>query len=204
VQLALVGMHVVGSTLGHPEMVWAMFEHVGDAPLASYSYSSAAGQQTVSQNKSGTWLFSQNGSQGPFNQAHMSFTGLTGAPANGIAADVPFTISPSDTLRTEPWGMDGPSASSNTEVNSMNGHVLGMLAPGDLRANYVMTGATWTAWLESGGTDAGRRDESAGQLDDGDVSAGTNCLSCHQNMTSSSTAVTTEVSHVFPDLQPLF
>src|SRR5215470_1783594 len=33
VQLALVGMHVVGSTKGHPEMIWATFEHVGNSPL---------------------------------------------------------------------------------------------------------------------------------------------------------------------------
>jgi len=35
VQLALVGMHVVGSTAGHPEMVWATFEHVSNTPNAT-------------------------------------------------------------------------------------------------------------------------------------------------------------------------
>ncbi len=58
VQLAMVGMHVVGSTAGHPEMVWATFEHVGNTPLATYTYTSTTGTPTVSQNTSGTWLFS--------------------------------------------------------------------------------------------------------------------------------------------------
>jgi hypothetical protein len=38
VQLALVGMHVVGSAAGHPEMIWATFEHVNNAPAGTYSY----------------------------------------------------------------------------------------------------------------------------------------------------------------------
>jgi hypothetical protein len=38
IQLALVGMHVVGSAAGHPEMIWATFEHVANAPRDSYSY----------------------------------------------------------------------------------------------------------------------------------------------------------------------
>ncbi|HEV2444972.1 MAG TPA: hypothetical protein VGS58_03585, partial [Candidatus Sulfopaludibacter sp.] len=61
VQLALVGMHVVGTTMGHPEMVWATFEHVGNAPPATYSYNSTGGLKSVTQNTSGTWLFSASG-----------------------------------------------------------------------------------------------------------------------------------------------
>jgi hypothetical protein len=37
VQLALVGIHVVGSTGSHPEMVWATL-NTGNTPLATYSY----------------------------------------------------------------------------------------------------------------------------------------------------------------------
>jgi hypothetical protein len=111
VQLALVGMHVVGSTLGHPEMVWATFEHLSNTPNATYSYDSTGGLTTVTQNTSGTWLFSSSGSAGPFNVAHMSFTG---PPSNNIQSAGGFTISPSDTLRSEPWGIDGSNDSSNT------------------------------------------------------------------------------------------
>ena len=58
VQLALLGIHVVGSTAGHPEMVWATFEHVSNTPPATYSYNSTSGPKTVNQDTSGTWLFS--------------------------------------------------------------------------------------------------------------------------------------------------
>src|SRR5260370_449636 len=75
VQLALVGIHVVGSTAGHPEMVWATFEHIGNAPPATYSYNSTSGSQTVSQNTLGTWLISATGPTGPSNRAHRFFSG---------------------------------------------------------------------------------------------------------------------------------
>ncbi len=38
ITLAMVGMHVVGTVTGHPEMVWATFEHVNNAPANTYIY----------------------------------------------------------------------------------------------------------------------------------------------------------------------
>jgi len=180
VQLALVGMHVVGSTLGHPEMVWATFEHLGNTPLATYSYNSATGLQTVTQNTSGTWLFAANGSSGPFNVAHMFFTG---PPSNNIQANTGFTISPSDTLRSDPWGIDGGNAFSNTEVLSMNQHVRGMMATGDIRGNYVMTGATWTPFGSppSGGTPGVGTNRLTNTTMETYQQGFTNCFTCHQN-----------------------
>jgi hypothetical protein len=195
VQLALVGIHVVGSTGSHPEMVWATFEHVGNTPLATYSYSSTAGPQTVPQNTSGTWLFSATGSTGPFNQEHMSFTG---PPSNTIQSLASFTISPSDTLRLEPWGMDGSTAGSNTEVISTNAHVRGMLANGDIRANYVLTGATWTipgTFVQVGTNKLTNTTMETYQQ-------GSNCFSCHQGNTTNFDP--NGLSHIFGGLQPLF
>jgi hypothetical protein len=73
VPLALVGMHVVGSTgthgspngPGHPELIWATFEHLGNTPLATYTYNSTAGLKTVNRSTAGTWLFSKSNSNGP-------------------------------------------------------------------------------------------------------------------------------------------
>jgi hypothetical protein len=227
VQLALVGIHVVGSTAGHPEMVWATFEHVGNTPVASYSYctalpcsSSTNGLQTVSQNTMGTWLFAANGSGGPFNIEHMSFTG---PPSNNIqSACLPntsctpgtatgtFPISPSDTMRLEPWGLDGSgNPFSNTEVISTNAHVRGMLASGDIRGNYVMTGATWT--IPGTFTQVGTNKLSNTTMET--YHQGLNCFDCHQgNMTSFDP---NGLSHIFggthdgpggtnTGLQPLF
>jgi len=210
VQLALVGIHVVGSTSSHPEMVWATFEHVGTSPPATYSYNSTSGTQTVTQNTSGTWLFSATGASGTPNQAHMFFTGPTGTPANAIQAStisaVLQTISPSDTIRSMPWGIDGSNTpsnnQSNTEVISTNAHVRGMLANGDIRANYVMTGATWTipgTFIQVGTNKlANTTMETYHQ--------GLNCFDCHQGGVSGFDP--NGLSHIFggahDGIQPLF
>lgn len=195
VQLALVGIHVVGSTAGHPEMVWATFEHVGNTPLATYSYNATSGMQTVSQNTAGTWLFAANGAAGPFNIEHMSFTG---PPSNDIQSNAGFTISPSDTLRSEPWGLDGTNATSNTQVISMNEHVRGMMAGGDVRGNYVMTGATWT--IPGTFVQVGTNKMSNTTMET--YHQGLNCFDCHQgNMTNFDP---NGLSHIFGGTQPLF
>src|SRR5207244_11799747 len=93
--------------------------------IVNYSYNSTTGPQTVSPSNAGTWLFASSGTNVPFNLQHMSFTG---PPSNNIQADPNFTISPSDTSRLEPWGIDGSNAFSNTEVISMNEHVRGMMS----------------------------------------------------------------------------
>jgi hypothetical protein len=83
VQLALVGMHVVGSTNQHPEMVWATFEHTGNTPLATYSFINTSGVEvSVPEAAGGTWLFSASGNPNPFNQAHMQEV----SPSVGIKA----------------------------------------------------------------------------------------------------------------------
>ncbi len=210
VQLALVGIHVVGSTAGHPEMVWATFEHLGNTPLATYSYNSTGGTQTVTQNTAGTWLFAANGAAAPFNIEHMFFTG---PPSNNIQSNGGFTISPSDTLRSEPWGIDGSNNignnSSNTQVISMNAHVRGMMAGGDIRGNYVMTGATWT--IPGTFVQVGTNKLSNTTMET--YHQGLNCFDCHQGNTTNFDP--NGLSHIFggthdgpggtnTGLQPLF
>ena len=204
VQLALVGMHVVGSTAGHPEMVWATFEHAGNTSIASYSYTSTTGPKTVNPSPF-AWLFAASNANSNFNNPHMAF--VEGTP-NTIQANTAagFTISPSDTDRVEPWGIDGNNAFSNTQVISMNSHVLSMLANGDVRGNYVMTGATWTP----GGSNPVPPNNNgvgtnllANTTMETYQQGATNCFSCHSNFGSAPNP-TTDISHVFPGLQPLF
>jgi len=204
VQLALVGMHVVGSTLGHPEMVWATFEHMGNTPLATYSYTKNDGTtNTVTQNTSGSWVFTANGSSGPFNVPHMDFTGPSGSPANSIQAEAGFTISPSDTLRQFAFGSS--SQFENTEVISIDNHVLQMMPSGDIRGNYFMTGATWTPFGSNpGGSNNGVGTNQLSNSTMETYAQGSNCFSCHQNLTPNLPNVTTDVSHVFAGIQPLF
>jgi len=206
--LAMVGMHVVGSANGHPEMIWATFEHVGNTPAAAYSYVNAANQMiAVPQDAAGLWLFSASGSTGPFNVEHMSFVAPNIVGSNGN------TISPSDTLRWKAWGaasdhapnpIAGSSAISNSEIISSNNSVIGLLLPGDVRRNYVMTGATWTIFgagptatnqvgtSQLANTTMETYQQSSNSLND----PGMNCFACHKTNTVS-------VSKIFRALSPL-
>jgi hypothetical protein len=210
VQLAMVGIHVVGSTgsaprkpQGHPEMIWATFEHFANAPRAGYSYINTSNSTIpIAQNTNATWLFCATNSGGPFNQEHMNFLSPPNIQANTGSG---FTISPSDTLRVEPFGIDGSNASSNTEVISMNNHVRGMLISGDVRSNYIMTGATWTPFGSPPCPGCGVGTNLLSNTTMETYQQGSNCFNCHnQSPSMLGDASGNGLSHVFGPLKPLF
>ena len=147
-KLALVGMHIVGSANGHPEMVWATFEHQKNTPNAAYSYLTKDDKvNNVPADKGNDWNFNNNLSDDP-NQSHMTFSG------DSIKAKEGYKITPSNTVRTKPWGSsintqpnaeDKSVAASNSEVIAINNAVLSRLKGKDIRKNYLFIGATWTA-----------------------------------------------------------
>jgi hypothetical protein len=162
VQLALVGMHVVGSTAGHPEMIWATFEHFANAPRALYRYVNNANVLTEVDPDlpAMSWLFLSPSASpsGPFNCQNMTYNPASNPPS--INATSPLnpcpstTISPSDTMRWKPFGsspsqppnpIDGIANVSNTEIISINTNIQSMLPNPDVRNNYVMSGSSWTA-----------------------------------------------------------
>jgi hypothetical protein len=204
VMLAMVGMHVVGSTgstnaansnHGHPELLWATFEHVSDDPAAQYTYTQTpSGTGTVPQNTAGNWVFCANGSTGPFNEMRMR---MGGAGGNHIVAISPFSISASNILRTMPWGLNGSSSGGNAEVISINGTVRSLLDPNDVRKNYFHEGTTWTIF---GGSPSGTNQVGTNKLENTTLETffqGNNCFSCHATNT-------TNVSHIFNNSTPLF
>jgi hypothetical protein len=164
--VALVGAHVVGSTKGHPEMVWATFEHAANAPLATYQYKSGGNTVTVQQNTTGTWLFSASGAPAPYNVELAVYcppttkpqTPCTTSVANHIvAATTASILPPGNILRQKSWGVatngvpnqeDKTPADSNTEVISLDTNIQAQLkaagASSDPRYNYLMIGSTWT------------------------------------------------------------
>jgi len=208
VLLAMVGMHVVGSTKGHPEMIWATFEHVDNTPAAGYAYVNANNQTvSVPQDSVGPWLFSASGSTGPFNVEHMTFV------APNIQGSGGNTISPSDTIRWKAWGaasdrapnpIAGSAALSNSEILSSNNSVIGQLPLGDVRRNYAMMGATWTiggaapTLTNQVGTSqlANTTMETYQQTTNSLNDPAMNCFACHS-------ANTTNVSRIFRALTPL-
>lgn len=218
--LALLGLHVVGSTIGHPEMLWATFEHFGNTPNATYTYYAPGNTlRLVNQDTSGTWLFTQSGAQGNFNVARADYN----HPPN-ITATNNNTIGPSNTLRAKPFGtafaqnppnpVDANSTASNTEVISINNSVLRQLPVGDIRKNYFFLGTTWTdgGAPPSGpyptgneiGTNylANSTMETYHQGTDNTTASSMNCLTCHTASPGSKVA-DTAVSHIFKRLQPL-
>ncbi|HEY0760807.1 MAG TPA: hypothetical protein VGD61_00410 [Pyrinomonadaceae bacterium] len=234
VTVALLAMHVVGSTAGHPEMVWATFEHFGNTPNAAYQYNSTVGTnpKTVPQNTNGTWLFSTNGSNGPFNTMHMRTLPVGSSTIVACDATNPCgsvnnqTVSPSDTLRMKPFGgasnaspnpLDTTVAASNTEIISINNSVRGQLVSGDRRLEYYMTGSTWTIGGIGFTTNFGNPGNNGATNGQG---VGTSQLSnttmeTYQQGTASFNAFsnncfnchksnTTIVSHVYNSLKPLF
>jgi hypothetical protein len=148
IKLALVGMHIVGSANGHPEMIWATFEHKRNTPNAAYQFVNKEGKtETVLADEGNDWLFNNN-LKDSVNISHMVFSG------DSIKAKKGHTISASNTLRTKPWGSsvdvkpnaeDASPAASNSEIIAINNAVISKLKGNDVRKNYVFIGATWTA-----------------------------------------------------------
>ena len=198
-KLVMLGIHVVGSTNGHGEMVWGTFEHLGNAPNATYAYNSTSGLKTIAKNTTGTWLFTPSGSAGPFNVTGNSWTGsaITGSP-----------VGPAAVLRAKPWGTnDGGNpanaASMNTQVISANASVISQLNAADVRRKYFQLGTTWTIGgaAPNGGNEVGTNHLANATMEtfaQGQTPSApsANCFSCH----GTNKVV---VSHVYPVLIPL-
>jgi hypothetical protein len=232
ITLALLGVHVVGTSNGHPEMIWSTFEHFDNTPNGSYQYVNNAGvTATVGQNTSGSWLLTASGSSGPFNVARANYLN-----APSITAQPGQTIGGSNTLRVYPFGVaptgvpnqnDSTPAIANTEVISLNNSVLAQLAAGDVRANYYFVGSTWTfngyaptqpypAVIQSptpntNGAEIGTSYLTNSTMETYQQAAGsgasTNCFTCHRvgsGTTAPGTLATTDVSHIYGSLLPLF
>lgn len=199
--LAMVGMHVVGSANGHPELIWATFEHVDNTRNAAYSYNSTGGVTNVLQNNAGTWLFSSTPPSGSPNDSTVTVAN------NGIAATTPAGIVPADILRENAWGTLPGSASftsNNSDIIAINDSIINHLAAGDLRKNYVMTGTTWTPF----GSAPGPGNQGVGTSKMANSTMETffqfgNCFACHSgNMLG--TPGGGGLSHIWGDLKPLF
>ncbi|MGH6911929.1 MAG: hypothetical protein ACREEG_17215, partial [Phenylobacterium sp.] len=198
VKLVMVGMHVVGSTNGHGEMVWGTFEHLGNTPNAAYTYNSTSGIKTVPQSTAGAWTFTPNGSAGPFN-----------GPDNGPlttwsgGAIIGSPVAATTVLRTKPWGTNGSDSGLNTQVIASNASVLSQLKATDVRLNYFQVGSTWTIGgaAPNGGNEVGTNQLSNSTMETfvqakTSGQPGANCFACHGHNTVA-------VSHVYRQLKPL-
>ena len=229
--LALVGMHVVGTVNGHPEMVWATFEHVDNAPDKAYSYNNAAGGITqVPFSSVGQWTFTRSGApdtniineyqktgSATLPGTKVTVNGIVGQPVNGVTK-----IRPVDVVRINPWGdlPDGVTGGGTaalianaTDLISLNSSVnTRLLAVGDVRGNYFQSGSIWSAkgQIPTSGTDPVLR---------GSLNSSNTTMETYHQFTSAPGGSTTpncfgchsvpagtpgnQTSHLFPTMLPL-
>ena len=136
--LALIAMHVVGSAIGQPAMIWATFEHVCNAPTVPYYYASTGTGSSPSE--TGYWLLSSSDNPGSPNVRRIALDPM--APGS-LKADPGLTIGPSDIRREMPWGMAPTNYASNANVITANYSVRSQIGTDDIRWNYIQTGTTW-------------------------------------------------------------
>ena len=168
VTLALVGLHIVGTVNGHPEMVWATFEHIDNAPNVTYFYTDTSGNPATHDDMasvaSTSWLLSDgtstnaNAEYAIVETSADQVTSIVASPSSPGGA----VTTPTNANRLHPWGSPATEASAavNAEMISSNIGVINALSnfyqgvPGDqtsrdtlsgndLRLNYLMTGSSW-------------------------------------------------------------
>lgn len=159
ITVALIGVHVVGSVAGHPEMVWSTFEHVGNTPNVSYAFDDPSGTQQTQPadpvNNTQKWLFC-GATSPPSNGTTAEFSPnaqVTFSPAGVKAVNGTSSVQGTNVLRLSPWGAPNnqtpnpliPSvAASNTQIISLNNDIHSQMNAADVRDNYLFLGATWT------------------------------------------------------------
>lgn len=196
-ELALTGMHIVGSAQGHPEMIWATYEHVGNTPDNAYTYTRANGANVdVPYNSDGKFLFMAKGGAMAGANVERAVTDTRG----NIVAKPGETIAASNTFRMNPWGDAGDSAASadnNSQLISINQDVVTALASEDPRRQYRLGGALWTqhGQIPPLGTPKGSLllANSTMETYHQDI----NCFACHQASNSIG------LSHIYGAIQPL-
>jgi hypothetical protein len=187
-RLALVGMHVVGSVANQPEMIWATFEHVNNAPSERYAYLDTQSRpKEMPRSSAGSWLFFGTGVTE--NRSRMRIRG------RNIVASVNQTIGPVDVVRVNAWGSDAAATDKNTDVIAINNSIGGLLAAGDVRRNYIMTGSTWL----NGGREVGTILTANTTMETFQQS--TNCFMCHSS--GSFNTIDLGVSRIYHSLLPL-
>ncbi|MGJ8626218.1 MAG: hypothetical protein ACSHXB_04585 [Sulfitobacter sp.] len=227
VDLALTGMHVVGTVQNHPEFVWATFEHVTNVPDAPYYYLADDGTTTLnSYDSDHDFLFMARGDgmDGANTECMQAADGEIKANLTGVEGDDSTVcdggIVPSNTLRQYPWGSLANDTSSKTIANntlllSINHSVRSQLADADVRRNYIQTGSVWTDTPSEYDAApipnqlANQAVNLAGSTNLTNMTLetytqGTNCFSCHA--LSPGTPNSFEpfgLSHIYSQLKPL-
>ncbi|WP_216856615.1 hypothetical protein [Acidisphaera sp. S103] len=131
--VALVGFHIAGTVANHPEMIWATFEHLQNAPDLPKKMSEMGPYEKVSDKN---WTFYKAGT--PFKDCNINSAG-SGALKLDEAAQ---TLTPvTQVCRMVPYG--GGSDNNVANIKSLNDSVHAQLK--GVWNNYFDVGAIWFA-----------------------------------------------------------
>lgn len=213
-RLALVGMHVVGSVKGHPEMIWSTFEHENNSPNNSFLCNKQNGVAVLIPNDiaSKNWLFcNPTAPLLPLTNFNVSNI-LQIRDTDTIIAAPNHIISPSNTLRIKPFGWVGPinpagdnpeipvEGTSNARLVALKLDVDSNLLDGDVRKKYYQVGATWNSKIRSNGAHVGTTILSNSTMETTTQNT-FSCFSCHESnpgqVNRNMPFFTPRLSHVF-------
>ena len=142
VKLALVGFHIGGVVNGHPEMIWATFEHQRNAP----NVPARVTPTTIISNEN--WTFYKANT--PYKDCNLNWVATNKLVLN----EKTQTLSPiTQVCRQYPFGNDPTSPNPSIVINdkniaSLNQDVLSKLDPNDVWHNYTLIGAIWFAAID--------------------------------------------------------
>jgi hypothetical protein len=202
-RLALVGMHVVGPVRGHPELVWATFEHASNAPNDEYyvSFGGAEVFERVPYNSSGKWTFmTYGGSRSGALEPKMKVA------TNGtIDATTKSGVVQNNVYRAAPWGNvpQAASANNNGQIISLNRDVAKLLGAADLRGKYFLVGAVWTqnGSIPATATDTAQQTGSKllanATMETYHQASPSGCFGCHFAQPGTGQSNSTSTSHLF-------
>ena len=183
VTVALVGLHVVGTTENHPEFLWATFEQLQNAPDLPPNSNPTHGPVVPVSNKNFT-----------FYKANTMAADCNQLPAKETVADVSSqTLTPITNVYRQ-FAYGGENAVGEQEIEAINAQSQGAVKG----FPQAMGGATWanyrligTVWLHPNTLKPGDGDmdtEAVGSVSLADATmesfvqgAGTNCFTCHSS-----------------------
>ena len=165
-ELALVGMHIVGTVKGHPESIWATIEHKHNAPNGTYYYYTNKKdpntqepiiKKVSSPQPNAKWTFSDGSLVTDVTEQAVGCTNTPAPvgcqkPTDIVASENSSTIKPTNVTRIHPWGnkqseSDKFAISQNTQLIALNRDVNKQVEKwlsSDPRQNYFISGAVWT------------------------------------------------------------
>jgi hypothetical protein len=185
VTVALVGLHIAGVVNGHPEFIWATFEHDENAPTLS-------DQQLAAYLGSGSDIDTQPVSPSSFTfyAAGTPFEDSNQNNAGRLALDeAAQTLTPVTNAFIQ-YAQGGGNAANRANVVSLNASVLAQLDDPVAR-RYLLGGAIWLAANDGLVPNSTQQDLITGSTDLSNVTMETftqkvleqrNCFGCHNTM----------------------